>query len=93
MRASQAFDFLLREELPDRSQWDRTYSHISDFWHLVERRKEIKDEILVYGDYDSGTVDICKACHREIDTSMHSGERISCQHCGTPLQVRYRSDK
>ena len=90
MRASQALDFILRDELPDRSQWDRVYSHISDFYSLTARRREIQDEMIAYGDYENGALEPCTVCHKEIDTSHHSGERMRCQHCGHVLHVRHR---
>jgi ribosomal protein S27E len=90
MRLSQALDFIHRAELPDRHRWGQTYSHISDFYELIERRKTHRDELIAHSGYGESNEVTCFACHGTVDVSDRAGERIICHNCGNRMQVQHR---
>jgi|TARA_R100001530_G_scaffold122563_1_gene90226 predicted RNA-binding Zn-ribbon protein involved in translation (DUF1610 family) len=89
-RFSQAWDFIQRDTLPDRSEWDRIYDSIYEFSDLVRLRNEYRDEHhRMPSDFSAGgDIAVCSVCNYKMDVSRYErGERTACPLCGESLTV------
>ena len=92
-RFSQAWDFITRPELPDRTHWEHTFDSISDFSALVIlRRERKKEQINLPSDQPyGGDIAVCSTCNYQFNTTLDNQKTV-CPTCGERLNIYWRKD-